>query len=434
VRYADWLSSASTTSFDPYYSEQTLRFAPRDGDVLVGPGDVTARPASCGVLLESARAGASLTVCGIDRATALACFGALDGVRTVAEARAASGAGTAAWELFVARTFGTFSFAPLVLSDLERRVSHAEIVRFPGSPYEIVREYWDNMGDVRARIDAADDVVSTVERFSTFLCELNVVAHVGASGESFYRPASPVVGKDGTAPGVFWQTPSVTEETPEGVRFVSGPRVGAAPIGGERFQGLLAQSVADQASLAPARELEENGEKWGRVVTARADTDEHAAPWFCPPRPFSDAHLAAIRVALAAAREAARTGRRAEGVRCAASVHWRLVRLHPFTSGNQSVAMSLVNGVLREACGAGLPHLVLDHLALRLTLSAYESVFERAVDAWLLADENPVRRAFELAARRRRLFAFLESLATVPEGDLPGFLADRSADAALAFL
>jgi hypothetical protein len=432
--YESWLARTTPASFDPYYSQEILRFGVRDEDVLVGPGDVAARPASCGSLLESARAGVSTTVCGIDPKSALACFAALDGAHTVSRAREASGVPASTWELFIAGTFGSLSFAPLVLADLERRVSYSELVRFPGSPYELVREYWENMSDVRARLDAAGDSFADIRRFAALLQELNALAHVGASGRSFYRPASPVVAKGGAAPGTFWLAASVTEETPGGTRFVSGPRVGAALIGGDRYQALLTHSVGDVEAMADAREVSDEGVPWGRIVTARADADEHSAPWFCPPRPFGDEHLEATRAAWVDARAAAQDGRPADAVRRVASVHWRLVRLHPFMSGNQSVAMALVNAVLRRAFGAGMPHLVLDHLALRLSLSAYERVFERAVGAWLVVDENPVRRALELATRRRRLFAFLEELRQVREDDVPALLAGRASDAALAFL
>lgn len=431
--YGDWLGRARAAPFDPYYAEATLRFGLRDDDVLVSPGDVTVRAASCGSLMESARAGVSFSVCGIDPARATDCVDALDGTRTVSEARARANVGSSTWELFVANAFGKVVFAPLALSELETRVSHVEIVRFPGSPYEIVRAYWENMGDVRARIGAAPDFVDA-SGFATLLRELNVLCHVGASGSNFYRPASPVVAKEGVEPGAFWQTPSVTEETPDGTRFVSGPRVGAALIGGARYQGLLARSLDEEESLSEARGADGEGLSWGRVVTARADADDRPAPWFCPPRPFGAAHLGVIAAALSDARAAAAQGRTDDAVRCAASVHYRLVRLHPFKSGNQSVAMGLVNAVLREAAGAGIPHLVLDHLAFRLSLPAYERVFHRAVGAWLVVDDSPVRRALELAARRRRLFAFLDALQNAPESGVSELLAARSADAALAFL
>jgi hypothetical protein len=291
------------------------------------------------------------------------------------------------------------------------------------------------MADVAERLAGIDALVADERGFVGLLRELNVISLLGASRQSFYRPASPVVAKEGLEPGALWLTPSVTEETGDGVRFVSGPRVGATLIGGERFQGLLSRSLADPGSLAAARSVTtDDGLSWGRVVTARADTDEHAAPWFCPPRPFGAPHFEAIRSALARSREAAREGRKADVVRSLASAHFRFVRLHPFVSGNQSVAMGLVNAVLRDTFGAGIPHLVLDHLALRLSLSAYEEVFSRAVQAWLLVDESKVRRALELSARRRRVFSFLEALGASRAEEVARLIASREADARLALL
>src|SRR5690348_13968055 len=125
--YRAFLDRTNDGNFDPYYSQEILRFAVRDEDVLVGPGDVAARPAPCGALMESARAGLSVTVCGIDAKGALACFAALDGTRTVSAARTAAGVAPDVFRVFLDGTFGKLVFAPLSLSELERRVSHAEI-------------------------------------------------------------------------------------------------------------------------------------------------------------------------------------------------------------------------------------------------------------------------------------------------------------------
>src|SRR5262249_36995977 len=117
--YTAWLSArAAVPGFDPYYAEEALRFELTDGDLLVGPGDVTVSPAPCGVPLASPRAAASLTVCGIGPKDAAACFGAIDGARTTAEARAAARVDPRAWELLVAHTFGKLLFAPMALAEL----------------------------------------------------------------------------------------------------------------------------------------------------------------------------------------------------------------------------------------------------------------------------------------------------------------------------
>ena len=69
-----------------------------------------------------------------------------------------------------------------------------------------------------------------------------------------------------------------------------------------------------------------------------------------------------------------------------------------------------MNHVLRRLFDAGIPHLVLDHFALRLTPEAYERAFRRGVGAWLVRDESSVRRWVELASRKRRAFALLEGI------------------------
>jgi hypothetical protein len=429
-RYAAWLREVSADpSFDPYYSEEILRFEPRDGDVLVVPQGVSVAPASCGVAV--AAAGALSTVCGVTPADASAILAAVDGRRTSGEIRAAARVSAAAWNAFRDGLFGKVLFAPAALAELEARVSFTEIVRFPGSPYEVVRAYWENSADVAERLRSLDAEVKTARDLGASLRELNVLCLVGAAKESFYRPASPVATKGELEPGALWLTPSVTEETSSGVRFVSGPRVNASPIGGERYQRALAQSVGDEGALESARALTDDGLAWGRVVIAKAASDDAPAPWFCPPRPFGDAHFASVQRALAGAL-AAKT--EAEVVRHAAAVHYRLVRLHPFVSGNQSVAMALVNRVLRPRFGTGIPHLVLDHLALRFTLPAYAALFARAVSAWLSPEPSPVRRALELAAKRRQVFGFLEKIGAAGDREVEAIVAEDREAARLALL
>jgi hypothetical protein len=44
--------------------------------------------------------------------------------------------------------------------------------------------------------------------------------------------------------------------------------------------------------------------------------------------------------------------------------------------------MSFVNVVLQRLLGSGIPHLLLDQLALRFELSAYQRLFARAATVW----------------------------------------------------
>jgi len=383
---------------DPYYSEERVRFEWREGDVLVVAPDARARSSGCGVKIESERANAKLEVCGATRDDAERVLSALDGAQSVTSARLASSVSTENWKRVLDATFGALVFAPSVVAALDARVSAAEIVRFPGSPYEIVRSYWENMASVAERLESSvGPALASVDAFEAFLRELHVLALAGASGDSPYLPESPIAQKRRVSPGAFLVEPSIVEEGPSGARFVSGPRVGAGPIGGANYQALLMESLRT-SDRGAQHEL-------GRVVVARADADAEAAPWFCPPRPLETSHFESLLSALATA-----NGDPAASVSSVARFHYRFARVHPFPFGNQSFAISVVNSLLRRALGVGIPHHVLDHLALQLPEPAYERVFERAVDAWSVSDSSPVRRTLELVRRKRSAFTLLHGL------------------------
>ena len=437
--YRAFVARRSNEPPDPYYSEERVRFWPVDDDVLVAPADLRAEPSGCGVVLASTRAGAKVEVCGLSVGDAGAVVRALDGEKTAGAIRRASNATDAGWLRFVEGAFGRFVFSPIAVDALERRVSFAEIVRYPGSPYEIVRAYWVNMGAVSEKLSSLGhgprdlrDALDTT-RFVGLLRELHVAALVG-DGASFYLPASPIAGKGDVDPGQFLERATEIEDTPSGVRIVSGARVNAEPIGGDAYQRLLAAFSGDPESLATSRPLVDDGLPWGRIVTARADGDVGDAAWFCPPRPLEVRHFDSLRDDLVAALVAATADDRTRVVAALARFHQKFVRLHPFRCANQSLAMSFVNHALRRSHGAGIPHLVLDHLALRLSPAAYARVFAVAVEAWCVAG-SAVERHAEFASRKRRAFAFLAELARAPSvDDARRFAAAHRDDACLVLL
>jgi hypothetical protein len=187
-----------------------------------------------------------------------------------------------------------------------------------------------------------------------------------------------------------------------GDRFVSGLRVNASAIGGTYHRELLVESIKDAGSRdTPGSDLD-----WGKVVVTRADADAAAAPWFCPPRPATAAHFNALRTLLALALEADPH----VALACIALFHQRFVRLHPFAFANQCLAMSLVNHVVRKLEPSGIPHLVLDHLALDLPPEHYVPVFRRAVRHWVSRESDAVQRTLAAMQRRQRSFAFMQAL------------------------
>jgi hypothetical protein len=431
--YSAWARQGASAG-DPYYSENAVRFEPRDEDVLLVPKDVRVGPADCGVSLTSASARADLGVCGIAVSEASAVLAAIDGVRSAAEVRRVSGVRDEAWRAFATKAFGVLLFAPHAVAALEARVSSAEIVRFAGSPYSVVRPYWANMADLAERTTTLDAALGDAGTFLGFLEELHALALVGKDGASFYRPRSPTAEKNTSDPFALWDEPSVTEETPQGTRFVSGPRVNATMLGGAAYQAMLATSLEDVGALFPARETRlPDGLSMGRLVTAKADADTEAAPWFCPPRPLDSRHFELLRAQLAAALEWARAGSASRMKAHLAGFHWAFIRVHPFRFANQSVAMSLVNAVLRVVQRVGTPHLVLDHLALRFGKDAYARAFARGVEAWRTPEPTAAERLFSLMDRKRRAFELLGEL-DVSNSQQQSILERRAADLSLVFL
>lgn len=434
LAYERWLQhggAAANPSGDYLFSEARRRFHPADGDVLVATDDLELMSRGGVVHLTSARLGAALAVPGVTPTAAAAVLAAIDGQRPLAVLRDALGAAAGALPPLLAVGFGVVIFAPTAVAALDACVPGIELVRYPGSPYEIDRAYWANLGDVESELAAAeptlgDPVLAAREpqRALAVLQRAHVAALMGRSRASYYRPASPIA-RRGAQPGALLTTEPELVEAPGETRFVSGPRVRAALVGGALYHRALYLVLSDPDAERPRSQVE-GGLDWGRVVLARADQDAASAPWFCPPRPLQRAHLTALFGALAAAHGAVAAGDSPGVLRELASFHQRFVRLHPFRCANQSLAMALVNRVLRRSHGAGIPHLILDHLALRLRPEPYRRLFAGAVEQWSVEAAGSGARFGELSLRKRRAFACVERIAAA--GTLAEALAIVAAD------
>jgi hypothetical protein len=417
-RYERWLAEES--SDDAYlYTDARVRFDARDDDVLVAAPGLSVSPLGTGTLLEAPMLERGIEVPDSPSELVARFIAALDGERTLAKARISAGITNDEARALLDQAFGIVLFSPLAIALLERAVPSAEIVRFPGSPYEIPRNYWQNMASIRALVPRLLERASEGD-FSAALAELrrlHAVALVGKNETSFYRPASPIA-KKGVWPSRLWLAPSRTVETDLGTRLVEGPRVGARFLGGERYGALVAELAGDPgATRARLEHRDESGLDWGRVVVGRADTDREIAPWFCPPRPLSWRHLASLFESLA--------------LQDLAAFHQKFMRLHPFRAANQAVAMSVVNAVLAERPRGvgrmGMPHLILDHLAFRLAPAAYERVFELATRAWSVGGA-PAERARAYADRKHRYYAFVERVARARDAAEARTIAESAPD------
>ena len=248
------------------FDEPKLRFLPEPGDELVA----TPQP---------------LEVVGIERGLVKAAFDALrSGPCSHGRLLVVLGPHLPA---FLEQTFGRVVFAPGAVAALEVELPSLEIVRFPGSPYEVVRAYWRNMIAVRRRIEQAR-APNDARELRTLLLQLHELVLLGeadaAARSSFYLPAS-LLGRKRPAPGTFHEAASHIETRGDEVIITSGARVSVPLLGGPHYWQLLAESASDVEAVATARQVELDGLALGRVVQARAESEAHSRPWFLPPRP-----------------------------------------------------------------------------------------------------------------------------------------------------
>lgn len=389
------------------FDDPKLRFDVDDADVLITDTELDVRVEGDQLRLTSPRAPTGVVLEGLrpsQRNAVMHFLPFLDGQRCFAEARELAKVERSTTDALLARAFGAYIFAPLAVSAAEQAISGIEITRFPGSPYEIARPYWKNMGAVRARLGSFAAALHDDAPFLDQLRELHVVALMGNDLQTYYQPASPI-SSSRAAPGRLMRTETEVVDTASGCLILKGPRVNASLVGGARYHELLYLSLSEPEAASPRRFTGPGGVEWGRVVRGRAASDPTEQDWFCPPRPIQAAHVRVLREQLSAALTAALRSDRPACLLALASFHQSFVRLHPFHCGNQCLAMNIVNWVLVKWLGGGIPHLMLDHLALRLSAPAYATVFRRCVDAYVDSEPSAAGRYLRSASNRARAFA-----------------------------
>jgi hypothetical protein len=424
--------AAAPASDDGYlFDTPRCRFWPEPGDELVAAPGARAAAAPGGAAIEVL--GARLPISGLDLPTLQRALAALP----CSYARLALELGPRMTS-FIEQAFSRVVFAPSAVAALELAQPACEIVRFPGSPYEIVRAYWQNLCGVRRRLDALEAPPSDVAAFRRLLLELHELTLLGepeTSGpRSFYLPASALARKRAT-PGQFYEGATSTERRAGEVVITSGARVSVPLLGGASYWQLLAESVSDEAALASERRLNLDGLDYGSVVQGRASEELQARPWFLPPRPLSERYFELLLGEWRAAWEALERGDVPALLSALAAFHYRFVRSHPLPSANQSVSMSCVNRLLRSALGIGIPHLLLDQLALRFELHAYGRLFARAARAWSKPWPSATDRLRSLLRMRGELNGFVSNLGSAASLiEARALLIDDAHGASLALL
>jgi hypothetical protein len=405
--YERWLGQRPVDTGDYLYSQACVRLRPHDDDELVVPSELSVEQAGDAVNVRIAGQQHAVSIPGLTRRDVAAVVVALRSSPTVVELPFASGVSAEACERVLAIGFGRFIFAPKGLAHLESTCSAAEIVRFPGSPYEIVRNYWINAGALSGAVERLLAQSRSSSSFVDWLRGLHVHLLLGTDLQTFYCPASPVARRR-VEPGALFTVGTRTLKTDFGEFILDGPRVNATAIGGPRYNRLVDRSIGVEQAVGDSREFGASATNWGRLVQARARGETELRTWYLPPRPLSDSHWEALFESWNAALAAPGLS---DAVDHLGRFHWCFVHLHPFSCANQSLAFALVNWALKRFTSSGIPHLILDQLALRHDCAEYVRLFARAVGNWTTGEAEPAARHMARVRKRQALDEFIAQLA-----------------------
>ncbi len=419
--YDRWLSQRSAEFDDYLYTQQRVRLTPCDDDLLAVPEGLSIQ--QTGDVISLCAAGqAPFPIPRLARRDAEKLVSALLCKPAAIELPLASGVASDVCDRVLQLGFGRFIFAPEAVTRLELSCSSAEIVRFPGSPYEIVRNYWANVGTLTTAIERTLASSRAATSFVHWLRALHVQLLLGSDLNTFYCPSSPVASRR-VEPGALFTTATKTLTTCHGEFIVEGPRVNASEVGGAQYNRILDRSLGIQPISSESRSFVSGKTTWGHLLTARARTETEDRLWYLPPRPFTDEHWEELFVTWNAAIE---TTDPSEATAHLGRFHWSFVHLHPFSCANQSLAFALVNWGLKRVVPSGIPHLILDQLALRHDCAEYVRIFVRAVRNWTTQGTEPVTRHMERVRKRQSLDEFIARLAAAKSDSDADAIAERN--------
>jgi hypothetical protein len=385
VAYQEWERRAG-----PGMRARYADFAPRQPIFDVRPQDIPTTLAGYRVQasgpgrLTVAREGAAIAISGLSAADLASVMSRLDGKTTVLELAEATNPRwpLPAWCQLLQALLGTAVDLPGTFSALSAAIERTEIVRFPVQPAHAVwRNYWENSTAIRRHLPSLYRSLDDSRKFLETLTRLHVLATLGENGQSYYGG----YGLIPTVPGGYREI-AVQTAIPE----------------------TLVHSLEHWSALLEAGPIRRNGET--TTPTGQTMNFVHAAGTTVVHPATGDALFSLLdeaRPALKTAREALLSRRKAEAFCHLAVFHQIFVNAHPFANINNSIAMNIVNGCLREGGWAWIPHLFLDYLAQRLPPGRYIIAFSRMNDLYGLpgpdsaAQGLPLRNSATLYSRYR---------------------------------
>jgi hypothetical protein len=276
-------------------------------------------------------------------------------------------------------------------------ITPLELCRLPTSPYRLPRHYWSNSVSVRRALSRFEAALQTSQAFWRYLRELHVCYLMGDALDSFYIPASHsrrMLLNAGTTPGAIRMVPVdcplADDLALKHIRLLA-----------QRFNDRYARS--DEVSFR-----DDDGLLWGYAACGPCTDDAggDGAHVFWPAEQVLPPHLDRVWNSARRAYAAATRGERQTMLPAVADFLRRFICLHPFITGNMGLVMNIVNWLLRAGAGGYVCHVHLDWCAHRLEGPAFECVFERFVDRYLLDPQDshaPVALSERIAAIRQAL-------------------------------
>jgi hypothetical protein len=357
ARYLRWQSSGQRRRrrLEADFAKGRPAFQLRDDDVPVAVAGVQIEEGENGLVVRSPLGEVRLR--DTSRFQFERVMSRIDGVRTISQIVEELGEPDGAGSRILEPCLGVAFVLPREVEELERRIGGPEISRVPRSPYGIDRNCWANMGDVRSELPAFIASAERPDEFAAGLRGLHRIAVMGRDADRFYKPWSRI--SDSRVEPGFLRTRPVRVD-----------------VSGMSLQHLLLYEYSRGRELwireAPDKSRTEARGFWGRLLID--GNGLFHAPDLTPE------HLVQIAAPLIHWKQSGARDRGA-GTGLVARFHWRFTRAHPFWCANHSIAMNIVNFLLKQAEGRILSHLDLDCFAMALPEEEYVPVFERAFRA-----------------------------------------------------
>jgi hypothetical protein len=339
--------------------------------LLVAPEEISVQPL---LLVKGVAQNAARFECDVDTLEAI--LQEVDGERTLDQIlqslEGTVGSGPHATVLRDLMGLGIIEF-PGLFDALEAAIPHWEITRYPWAtePRQTNLVYWRRMGLVRADLGRLEAVASNPQALRDRLCHWHRLLAVGDEAGVVYSGVT-------NTGGSTWEQKFAKEGVGAFRSYCNDFSLG--PTGGLKCLWAAKALKDDFESRGTRRHLTPSGELLSRAEPPfefRIGFESHprGSPRY---EVYWDGFASMLAECLTGFfRERARPERALHHL---AGFHQAFICGHPFTHINQSLAMNIVNHLLRQSLGRTLCHAGLDEFAFVLSRESYSKLFAAAYE------------------------------------------------------